>query len=71
MTLDTSVHIGELLTLAGAAWAILKGGIGLRDAVRDMTGAVERLDERYEDHEQRIRDLEFGDRRDGRERRKA
>jgi len=38
MTFDATIHIGELLVLAGAALAIFRGGIGLRDAVRDMTG---------------------------------
>lgn len=69
MTFDTTIHIGELLVIAGAGFAILKGGLGMRDAVRDMTGAVERLDERFEDHEERIRFLELGDRRSGQERR--
>lgn len=71
MSFDTTIHIGELLTLVAAAFAIFKGGIGLRDAVRDMTGAVERLDERAEDHEDRIRALELGDRRAGIDRRRT
>lgn len=70
MTFDASIHVAELLTLAGSALAIFKGGIGLRDAVRDMTGAVDRLDEKMMDHEERIRNLEFGDRRSGGERRR-
>lgn len=63
MTFDATVHVGELIVLAGCAVAIFKGGMGLRDAVRDMTGAVGRLDEKYHDHEARLRSLEFGDRR--------
>lgn len=63
MTLDTTVHIGELLVIAGAGIGVFRGGLGLRDAVRDMVGAVTRLNERFEDHEARIRYLEFGDRR--------
>jgi len=63
VTLDTTIHIGELLVIAGAGFAMFKGGLGMRDAVRDMTAAVNRLDKNFEDHEDRIRWLEFGDRR--------
>jgi len=63
MTFETTIHVGELLAMAGCAVAMFKGGLGLRDAVRDMTGAVGRLDEKYHDHETRLRNLEYGDRR--------
>lgn len=63
MTFDATIHIGELLVLVGAALTIFRGGVGLRDAVRDMTKAVSRLDQNFKDHEDRIRFLEFGDRR--------
>jgi hypothetical protein len=70
VTLDTTVHLSELIVIVGAGIAMFKGGLGLRDAVRDMTGAVSRLDKSCSDHEDRIRYLEFGDRRTGeRERR--
>lgn len=63
MTFDNTVHIGELLILVGAAWAVFKGGIGMRDAVRDLVRVVEGLKETSKDHEGRLRVLEFGDRR--------
>lgn len=40
MTFDGTVHVAELLVLAAAAWGIFKGGIGMRDAVRDLTALV-------------------------------
>lgn len=63
MTWDGTVHVGELLVMLAAAVTIFKGGLGLRDAVRDMTGAVGRLDKTQADHEERLRLLELGDRR--------
>jgi hypothetical protein len=65
MTFDTTIHIGELLVIAASGIAVFKGGLGMRDAVRDMTGAVGRLDDNFKDHEKRIRRLEYGDRRTG------
>lgn len=65
MTWDGTVHVAELLVMLSAAITIFMGGIGLRDAVRDMTGAVGRLDKTQADHEERIRMLELGDRRIG------
>lgn len=69
MTLDTTIHVGELFVIAGAGLAFFRGGLGMRDAVRDMTGAVGRLDKSLFDHEDRIRMLESGDRRTGERRR--
>lgn len=69
MTLDTTIHLSELFMIAAAGWAILKGGLALRDAVRDMTGAVGRLDKSLHDHEERLRLLELGERRLGERRR--
>lgn len=37
MTFDGTIHIAELLVLFAAAWGFFKGGLGMRDAVRDMT----------------------------------
>lgn len=75
-TFDNTIHIGELLVLGGAAWAILKGGLGLRDAVISMTGQVASLQTGQHDHEARIRSIEWerthpgkSDRRDYRDRR--
>lgn len=58
MTFDLTVHIGELLTLLGAALAILRGGIGLRDAVRELRFVAEALRRDVDDHENRLRTLE-------------
>lgn len=69
MTFDGTIHLAELFVLASAAWGFFKGGLAMRDAVRDLTGAVTRLDERGKDHEHRIRQLEGADRRSGAERR--
>lgn len=55
--------MAEMLAILGAAVSILKGGLALRDAVRDLTTAVRQLNVRGEDHEQRLRRLEFSDRR--------
>lgn len=62
-TLDTTIHVGELLVLSGAARQLVKGAMTLRDAVRE----VARLSQTAADHEQRLRALEFvrGGRRHG------
>jgi hypothetical protein len=59
-TFDLTIHFAELLVLAGAAIAIFRGGVGMRDAVHDLTGAVGRLNESHHDHEERLRALELG-----------
>lgn len=63
MTFDSTLHIGELIVLAGAGLGVFRGGMGIRDAVRDLTGMVKEMRGDLADHESRIRNLEFGDRR--------
>lgn len=70
ISFDTTVHLGELVTLLSAAIAIFKGGVGMRDAVRDLNTTTKRFGEQLGDHEDRIRYLEFGDRRTGSDRRR-
>ena len=43
MTFDTTIHISEIVILLTAVWGLFKTGIGLRDSVRDLTAAVQRL----------------------------
>lgn len=40
MTFDGTVHIAELFVLAAAAWAIFRGGVGMRDGMRDLRSAI-------------------------------
>lgn len=63
-TFDNTVHVGELIVLAGAARQLFKGAMTLRDAVRE----VARLSRTTDDHEQRLRALEVirGGRQHGR-----
>lgn len=63
MTFDGTVHVAELLVLFGAAMAIFRGGIGMRDAVRDLKMATFEMRKDVDDHEDRLRELELGGRR--------
>jgi hypothetical protein len=58
MTVDTTVHLGEILVLATTLWSLVRVGVTLRDSVRDMARAVENLTNEIHDHEQRLRVLE-------------
>lgn len=63
MNFDTTLHIGELLVIGSAGIGVFRGGMAIRDAVRDLTSMVASLKETQRDHEDRIRFLENGDRR--------
>jgi hypothetical protein len=55
VTLDTSIHIGEIFALLGGARWILTGGLALRDGIRDLKGVVDKIQEDVDDHEDRLR----------------
>lgn len=61
MTFDSTIHVGELLIVLGAGFAVFKGGLGMRDAVRELAFMVSRMGETQTDHEDRLRTLESGD----------
>ena len=63
MTIDSTLHLGELFVIAGAGVAVFKGGMAIRDAVRDLTTMVAGLKDGFKDHEDRLRVLEYGERR--------
>jgi hypothetical protein len=58
MTIDTTIHLGEILVLVTTLWSLVRVGVGLRDSVRDMARAVDNLTAEIRDHEQRLRILE-------------
>jgi hypothetical protein len=55
VSVDNTLHVGEILALlTGARWVFI-AGLELRDAVRDMRGDIDTLNDQYYDHENRIR----------------
>lgn len=73
-TFDKTIQIGEILALFAAAWTILKGGLGLRDAARDFRRLIEDIQGEITKLDNRVTFLERerftdGERRTGQERR--
>jgi len=58
MTVDTTIHLGEILVLVTTLWSLVRVGVALRDSVRDMARAIDSLTAEIRDHEQRLRVLE-------------
>jgi len=59
VSIDSTVHLGEILVLVTTLWSLVRVGVGLRDSVRDLGRAVENLTGEIRDHEQRLRVLEL------------
>lgn len=55
VTFDNTIRLGELLILGGVARQLVQGAMTLRDTVLE----VKRLRAMADDHEQRIRALEW------------
>lgn len=72
MTTNAAFQLLQLFVTSGAAYALFKGGIAMRDAVRDLNNFTNQLRREVDDHEDRLRIIEgkperrFHERRDGR-----
>lgn len=72
LTWNAFLVILQLLITSGAALALFKGGVAMRDAVRDLNNFTTQLRRDVDDHEDRIRVIEgkperrWHERREGR-----
>jgi hypothetical protein len=58
VTWNTLFQILQIVMTSGAAVAVFKGGVAMRDAVRDLNNFTNQLRREVNDHEDRIRALE-------------
>jgi hypothetical protein len=70
MTMN-ALFLLQLLITSGAALALFKGGVAMRDAVRDLGRFTNQLRREVDDHEDRIRVIEGKPERRFHERRQA
>lgn len=66
MTLDGLIQVGQVAITCGAAGGMFRGGLAIRDAVRGLTLFTAQLRKEMDDHEERLRFLEGGERIDRR-----
>lgn len=61
---DVIIHSVNIATIAGIVWAIIKwivpAGISIRDSFRDTAKLLQGITDRMDDHENRLRTLEWG-----------
>lgn len=58
LTLDTSLHIAEILALVGGARGVFRAAMALRDGLRDLRAATIDIRGDVDDHEDRLRMME-------------
>jgi len=58
VTWNGVLQVMQILVTSGAAAAVLKGGIAMRDAIRDLNTFTQQLRTEVSDHEDRLRVIE-------------
>jgi hypothetical protein len=58
MTIESAFQIAQLFVTSGAGFALFKGGVAMRDAVRDLKNFTGQLRVEVDDHEDRLRAVE-------------
>jgi hypothetical protein len=58
VTWNAVFQVVQILMTSGAALAVFKGGVAMRDAVRDLGAFTTQIREDVDDHENRLRVIE-------------
>jgi len=56
---DFTIHLSDLVIVGGLVVAFFKIFLGLRDAIRDLTSAMKTMRVEVDDHETRLRGIEW------------